>query len=92
MEISIAANLSSDDCRKLSADDWKIVGAIMEEVNTIVDPYGALADDFGPLPPDHTPFDHLFGELTKNDDALAREIAARRGTRATRAHASSSND
>jgi hypothetical protein len=65
LEVSITADLpgGSDD---LGADDWKIVGAVMDEVNAIVDPYGAMADDFGPVTPDHIPFSQVFFELDED--------------------------
>jgi hypothetical protein len=36
---------------------------MMDELNKLVDRYGAIADDCGPIDVDHIPFASVFGEL-----------------------------
>jgi hypothetical protein len=82
MEITIAADISTDDSQKMSAADWEIVGALMDEVNDIVKPFGCVgADSFGLLEPDHVPFEDIdFGKrlLRYDEEAMAREIVERK--------------
>ena len=40
--------------------DDKIVEAIMDEINAIVDGYGGLCCECGPIPSDHVPFEGIF--------------------------------
>jgi hypothetical protein len=40
--------------------DDKIVDAIMDEINAIVDDYGGLCCECGPIPSDHVPFEGIF--------------------------------
>jgi hypothetical protein len=42
------------------SDDDKIVGAIMDEINAIVDQYGGHCDEVQSITPDHVPFEALF--------------------------------
>jgi hypothetical protein len=85
MEVTIAADISTDDSRKMSAADWEIVGALMDEAGDIVNPFGAMADGFGPLGPDHVPLEDVFGKrlLCYDDEAIAREIVKRKKELAT---------
>jgi hypothetical protein len=41
-------------------DDDKIVDAIMDEINAIVDGYGGLWCECGPMPPGYGPFEGIF--------------------------------
>src|SRR6516162_5182436 len=41
-------------------DEYKVMVAIMDEVNAIVSRYGGLCDECGPIEPDRTPFADLF--------------------------------
>jgi hypothetical protein len=44
-------------------DDEKIVGAIKNEIDAIVDPYGGLCMEWGPIPSDdYVPFEGIFEE------------------------------
>jgi hypothetical protein len=80
MEVTIPADISTDDNRKMSAADWEIVGALMDEANVIVSPFGALADSFGALGPDHVPLEEVFGErlLCYDEEEFARAIVKRK--------------
>lgn len=51
-------------------DDDKVIGAVFEEVNSIVDKYGGLCDECGPVEPDYVPFVDLIREATQGVTAL----------------------
>jgi len=65
LEITIDADLSSNENRKLTADDWKIVYALWDKAKAIAGRHGGDVDEVGVVERDHKPFDHLFGHLTK---------------------------
>jgi hypothetical protein len=47
-------------------DDDKIINAIWNEINAIVDQYGGLCDPCGPIPPGHVPFADFFEPIIKS--------------------------
>src|SRR6516162_4674158 len=49
------------EASKDGTDDEKTVGAIMDEINAIVDRYEGLCGECGSIPSDHIPFEDLFG-------------------------------
>ena len=80
VEVSIDAELSSDDLQKLSADERKIVDKFRQKVDAIVAGYRAEADSFGLAQPGELPLAVVFGrELVAADEALAAEIDKRDG-------------
>ena len=46
-------------------EDDKILGAIWDEINAIVDRYGGSCDECGPVPSDYVPFEDVFEEIRK---------------------------
>ena len=44
-------------------DDPKVINAVMQEVDTIVDAYGGLCAQCGPVPSNYAPFEWLFDNV-----------------------------
>ena len=65
LEITIGAELSSDENRKLTKADREIVNAIWAKAEAIAGRHGGDVDDVGVVERDHKPFDHLFGDLQR---------------------------